>query len=107
MSKNWNGKLNFTQNWNGKLDQDIFTTIRKDTGVVYNIETIFDIHLKHRFLFQAKIIDCELLPFIKITRAMVIIDTGVKHYSEALTLFNDFGIDTEKDNVWILLLKIL
>jgi hypothetical protein len=96
--------LKFSTNWNNKLNCTVFSTIRKHTHNV-NIGDICDIELKGAVIKHAQCIHTEVMPFRDLNWATLAVDTG--YLAGAITIFKNFGIDTDKDSVKILILKTI
>ena len=108
-------KIKFNQNWNNKLDNNIFTTIRKNT---YTKEIYYEENTNKEFeiiLTGKKYGECKLLGFkvvewyhlINNFEPLLLVDTGL-YYQDAIKVFENFygKIKESQDMIILIFAKV-
>lgn len=97
-------RINFTRNWNGKLDNDIFTTIRKeDYQMVTN--DVAEIFVNGVFKKHVTALYVDTIPYADLNWVTKALDTGYLP-GGANKIFDNLGIK-EGDNVKVLVLQTI
>jgi len=97
-------QIKFTQHWNNKLDCKMFTTIRKKDFPL-NTNDICEIILNGKKIKDVQVVQAHVLPFRDLNWACLALDTG--YIAGALKIFQNFGINTDVDDVKLLILKTI
>lgn len=97
-------KVNFTRNWNGKLDNNIFTTIRKED---YPVRTndVAEIWVDGVFKKHVVALYVDTIPYTELNWVTKAIDTGYLP-GGANKIFENLGIK-EGDKVKVLVLQTI
>jgi hypothetical protein len=96
--------INFDENYNNKLSNKYIFTIRKFDKKYTNGE-ICKILIKHKYQFEAKIIDMKIDYFFNVKSLEFYLDCE-KDFLKAKKLFYSFGIKDDDMIVYLILERI-
>ncbi len=68
--------LNFNHNWNNKLQNKCFTSIRLHNNHKYNVGSVYEIHVKHKWVINAVLVDKKVIEFSDLNEWITRLDTG-------------------------------
>jgi len=96
--------INFNENYNNKLSNKYISTIRKYDKKFTDGE-ICKILIKHKYQFEAKIVNYAIDYFFNITDRDMYLDTGLDP-AKAKKLFYSFGIKDDDMIIYLILERI-
>lgn len=97
-------KINFTRNWNGKLDNDIFTTIRKE-DYPFKTNDVGEVYVNGVFKKNVTALYVDTIPYEDLNWVTKALDTGYLP-GGANKIFDNLGIK-EGDKVKVLVLQTI
>ena len=82
-------RLGFLKNYNTKLDSLVFTTIRKRCR--FEVGEVVEVYIKGGHSYgPATVISRSKMPFWKIPKEILMVDTGLTNPDEIYRLFDSF-----------------
>jgi hypothetical protein len=98
----------FIVNFNGKLNNNVFTTIRKHKGGESNyyspkIGSNYNVMLKENVIGTAKLLSARMLRFKEIPELVLLLDTGMSDYDNAVQVFEKFYGKFSHDELFYIL----